>query len=115
MSSFNQISDFFQVFFYSYFKGKEDIKFLARVFQKLLVNFTWWTNKKDLNGKNVFAGGFLGLDNIGIFDRSRQLPVGGSLFQSDGKSNNGGKKSFFCARSKFLCFKELHGWRSTVF
>jgi hypothetical protein len=66
--------------------GKSDRAFLERVFQKLLLNFTWWVNQKDHNGNNVFAGGFLGLDNIGIFDRSSPLPTGGNLEQSDGTS-----------------------------
>src|SRR5712691_2577320 len=65
-------------------RGKGDRKFLARVFQKLLLNFTWWINRKDLEGKNVFQGGFLGLDNIGVFDRSAPLPTGGHIEQSDG-------------------------------
>ena len=63
--------------------GTADRKFLARVFQKLLINFTWWVNRKDAEGRNVFDGGFLGLDNIGVFDRSQPLPTGGSLVQSD--------------------------------
>ncbi len=63
---------------------KKDIKFLKRVFQKLMLNFTWWVNRKDSHGKNVFEGGFLGLDNIGVFDRSNQLPGGGTLEQADG-------------------------------
>ena len=66
--------------------GIGDRKFLARVFQKLLINFTWWVNRKDAEGKNVFEGGFLGLDNIGVFDRSQPLPTGGKLAQSDGTS-----------------------------
>ena len=66
--------------------GKGDTKFLARIFQKLLLNFTWWVNRKDAEGMNVFEGGFLGLDNIGVFDRSRPLPTGGNLAQSDGTS-----------------------------
>ena len=66
--------------------GKGDRKFLARVFQKLLLNFTWWVNRKDSEGDNVFEGGFLGLDNIGVFDRSADLPTGGHLEQSDGTS-----------------------------
>ncbi len=67
-------------------KGKGDRKFLARVFQKLMLNFTWWVNRKDSEGMNVFEGGFLGLDNIGVFDRSQALPTGGKLAQSDGTS-----------------------------
>jgi hypothetical protein len=63
--------------------GKGDRKFLERVFHKLLLNFTWWVNRKDAEGNNVFEGGFLGLDNIGVFDRSRPLPTGGKLAQSD--------------------------------
>ncbi len=66
--------------------GKGDRGFLARVFQKLLLNFTWWVNRKDAEGNNVFEGGFLGLDNIGVFDRSQPLPTGGLLAQSDGTS-----------------------------
>jgi hypothetical protein len=65
-------------------RGVADRVFLERVFQKLLLNFTWWVNRKDPEGKNVFQGGFLGLDNIGVFDRSAPLPVGGHLEQSDG-------------------------------
>lgn len=67
-------------------KGKGDRAFLERVFQKLLLNFTWWVNRKDAEGNNVFEGGFLGLDNIGVFDRSAPLPTGGQLEQSDGTS-----------------------------
>lgn len=66
--------------------GKADLAFLERVFHKLLLNFTWWVNRKDPHGKNVFQGGFLGLDNIGVFDRSRELPTGGHLEQSDATS-----------------------------
>ena len=64
--------------------GKGDAKFLERVFQKLLLNFTWWVNRKDDVGNNVFEGGFLGLDNIGVFDRSSAIPGGGHLEQADG-------------------------------
>lgn len=66
--------------------GRADTDFLERVFQKLLLNFTWWVNRKDNDGNNVFQGGFLGLDNIGIFDRSSELPTGGHIDQSDGTS-----------------------------
>ncbi len=65
-------------------KLKRDLDFLERCFQKLLVNFTWWVNRKDVDGKHIFAGGFLGLDNIGLFDRSKPLPCGHSLAQADG-------------------------------
>jgi len=65
-------------------KGQRDRLFLERVFQKLLLNFTWWVNRKDPEGRNLFSGGFLGLDNIGVFDRSRPLPTGGHLEQADG-------------------------------
>jgi hypothetical protein len=67
-------------------RGRADRKFLERVFLKLLLNFTWWVNRKDPDGMNVFEGGFLGLDNIGVFDRSQPLPTGGHLEQSDGTS-----------------------------
>src|SRR5690606_33532961 len=66
--------------------GKADRRFLEEVFHKLLLNFTWWVNKKDYNGNNIFQGGFLGMDNIGVFDRSAQLPTGGYIEQSDGTS-----------------------------
>ncbi|MEO7658568.1 MAG: glucosidase [Pyrinomonadaceae bacterium] len=66
--------------------GRADRHFLERIFQKLLLNFTWWVNRKDAEGNNVFEGGFLGLDNIGVFDRSQPLPTGGMLAQSDGTS-----------------------------
>jgi mannosylglycerate hydrolase MGH1-like protein/glycosyl hydrolase family 63 len=65
-------------------RGERDLGFLKRVFHKLLLNFTWWVNRKDADGNNLFSGGFLGLDNIGIFDRSQPLPTGGTLEQADG-------------------------------
>ncbi|HEX4771388.1 MAG TPA: glucosidase [Bryobacteraceae bacterium] len=64
--------------------GRADLRFLERSFQGLMLNFNWWVNRKDPSGRNVFAGGFLGLDNIGVFDRSAPLPTGGSLEQADG-------------------------------
>jgi hypothetical protein len=64
--------------------GRTDVRFLERSFQSLTLNFNWWVNRKDPEGKNVFAGGFLGLDNIGLFDRSAPLPMGGHLDQADG-------------------------------
>ena len=67
-------------------KGSGDRVFLERVFHKLLLNFTWWVNRKDADGKNIFQGGFLGLDNIGVFDRSSPLPTGGHIEQSDATS-----------------------------
>ena len=65
-------------------RGQRDRVFLSRCFQKLVINFTWWVNRKDLEGRNLFAGGFLGLDNVGVFDRSKPLPTGGHLEQADG-------------------------------
>ena len=73
-------------------RGKGDIKFLQHTFHKLLLNFTWWVNRKDVSGSNVFEGGFLGLDNIGVFDRSAALPTGGHLEQADGTA----WMAFFC-------------------
>ena len=65
-------------------RGKTDLEFLKRVFGKLTANFGWWVNRKDRNGSNLYEGGFLGLDNIGVFDRSSPLPTGGYLEQADG-------------------------------
>jgi len=73
-------------------RGQRDRAFLARSFQKLMLNFTWWVNRKDAAGKNLFGGGFLGLDNIGLFDRSQPLPTGGRLEQADGTA----WMAFFC-------------------
>ncbi|KAI9788029.1 MAG: hypothetical protein M1835_002519 [Candelina submexicana] len=72
--------------------GRQDLDFLERVFQKLLLNFTWWVNRKDFDGKNVFEGGFLGLDNIALFNRSEPLPTGGVLEQADST----GWMAFYC-------------------
>jgi len=66
--------------------GVGDLAFLERVFHKLMLNFTWWVNRKDTEGRNIFQGGFLGLDNIGVFDRSAPLPTGGYINQADGTS-----------------------------
>jgi len=74
-------------------RGERDTLFLKRVFQKLLINFTWWVNRKDVEGKHLFSGGFLGLDNIGLFDRSKPLPGGGHLEQADGTA----WMAFYCA------------------
>ena len=74
-------------------RGNRDREFLARCFHKLLLNFTWWVNRKDTDGNNLFAGGFLGLDNIGLFDRSMPVPGGGHLEQADGTS----WMAFYCA------------------
>ena len=65
-------------------RGEDDLEFLKQMFSKLMLNFSWWVNRKDRYGKNLFEGGFLGLDNIGVFDRSAQLPTGGHLEQADG-------------------------------
>ena len=81
--------------------GTGDREFLARAFQKLLLNFTWWVNRKDVRGKNIFAGGFLGLDNIGIFDRSKPLPTGGHLEQADGTA----WIAFFCSNMLSIAFE----------
>ena len=66
--------------------GKNDIEFLKKIFQKLIINFTWWINRKDANGNSIFEGGFLGLDNIGLFNRSMMLPGNILLEQADGTS-----------------------------
>ena len=73
-------------------RGQRDLVFLARVFHKMLLNFTWWVNRTDSDENHVFAGGFLGLDNIGVFDRSKPLPTGGQMEQADGTAWMG----FFC-------------------
>jgi hypothetical protein len=78
--------------------GRSDLRFLERSFQGLMLNFNWWINRKDPEGRNVFAGGFLGLDNIGVFDRSAPLPTGGHLDQADGTA----WMAFYC-----LCMLEI--------
>ena len=80
-------------------RGEGDIDFMKRAFGKLLANFTWWVNRKDRFGKNVFEGGFLGLDNIGVFDRSAPLPTGGHLEQADGTA----WMSLFCQNMLEMC------------
>ena len=82
-------------------KGERDRHYLARVFQKLLINFTWWVNRKDAEGKNIFGGGFLGLDNIGVFDRSKPLPTGGHLEQADGTA----WMAFYCTTMLAIALK----------
>ncbi|MHB8519493.1 MAG: MGH1-like glycoside hydrolase domain-containing protein [Limisphaerales bacterium] len=82
-------------------KDARDCLFLSRVFQKLLLNFTWWVNRKDAAGNNLFSGGFLGLDNIGVFDRSKPLPTGGYLEQADGTA----WMAFYCATMLSIALK----------
>ena len=91
-------------------RGARDRDFLERVFQKLLLNFTWWVNRKDANGENLFSGGFLGLDNIGVFDRSQPLPYGGTLRQADGTA----WMAFYCGTmlSMALELAKDHGDRT---
>ena len=84
--------------------GHRDRDFLESVFQKLLINFTWWVNRKDANGKNLFSGGFLGLDNIGVFDRSKPLPTGGSLQQADGTA----WMAFYCSTMLSMAIELAH-------
>ena len=82
-------------------RGQRDRVFLERAFHKLLINFTWWVNRKDAEGNNLFGGGFLGLDNIGIFDRSKPLPTGGHLEQADGTA----WMAFFCGSMLFIALE----------
>jgi len=86
-------------------KGERDRDFLARAFQKLLINFTWWVNRKDITGKHLFAGGFLGLDNIGVFDRSQPLPDGEQLEQADGTA----WMAFYCTTMLAMALELAHG------
>jgi hypothetical protein len=85
-------------------KEQRDRDFLESVFQKLLLNFTWWVNRKDADGKNLFAGGFLGLDNIGVFDRSKPLPDGGTLRQADGTA----WMAFYCVTMLAIALELAH-------
>jgi hypothetical protein len=80
-------------------RGRGDLEWLERLFHKLLLNFTWWVNQKDRSGNNVFEGGFLGLDNIGVFDRSAPLPAGGRLEQADGTA----WMALFCQNMLEIC------------
>jgi len=82
-------------------RGEADIRFLKRAFGKLMLNFNWWVNRKDRFGKNVFEGGFLGLDNIGVFDRSAPLPTGGYMEQADGTA----WMALFCQNMMEICFQ----------
>ncbi len=89
-------------------KGQRDRDFLESVFQKLLLNFTWWVNRKDVHGKTtLFAGGFLGLDNVGVFDRSKPLPNGGSLRQADGSA----WMAFYCLTMLAIALELARGER----
>jgi hypothetical protein len=85
-------------------RGGRDRLFLLRAFQKLIMTFTWWINRKDVMGKNLFAGGFLGLDNIGVFDRSRPLPNGGHMEQADGTA----WVAFFCSTLLSMALELAH-------
>ena len=86
-------------------RGSRDRAFLARVFQKLLVNFTWWVNRKDVRGRHIFSGGFLGLDNVGVFDRSKPLPGGGQLEQADGTA----WMAFYCSTMLAMALELAEG------
>ena len=86
-------------------RGGRDRVFLARVFQKLVVNFTWWVNRKDPSGRHLFSGGFLGLDNIGVFDRSKPLPTGGQLEQADGTA----WMAFYCSTMLAIALELAEG------
>ncbi len=85
-------------------RGARDRHCLARTFHKLLINFTWWVNRKDVAGKHLFAGGFLGLDNIGVFDRGQPLPTGGQLVQADGTA----WMAFYCATMLAIALELAH-------
>jgi hypothetical protein len=83
---------------------QRDRNFLERCFQKLVLNFTWWVNRKDRDGRNLFSGGFLGLDNIGVFDRSKPLPAGGTLQQADGTA----WMAFYCLTMMAIAMELVH-------
>jgi hypothetical protein len=85
-------------------RDARDRDFLERCFQKLVLNFTWWVNRKDSDGRNLFSGGFLGLDNIGVFDRSKPLPTGGSLQQADGTA----WMAFYCLTMMAMAMELVH-------
>ena len=85
--------------------GMRDREFLERAFQKLIINFTWWVNREDPNGENLFSGGFLGLDNIGVFDRSKPLPNGGTLLQADGTA----WMAFYCGTMLSIALELARG------
>ncbi|MES1167080.1 MAG: glucosidase [Pseudomonadota bacterium] len=86
-------------------RGARDRTWLTRVFQKLLLNFTWWVNRKDPGGRHLFSGGFLGLDNIGVFDRSKPLPTGGTLEQADGTA----WMAFYCGTMLSIALELAEG------
>ncbi|WP_376795245.1 glucosidase [Thermogemmatispora sp.] len=85
-------------------RGSRDLQFLARTFHKLLINFTWWVNRKDIAGRHLFSGGFLGLDNVGLFDRSRPLPGGEQLEQADGTA----WMAFYCLTMLAIALELAH-------
>ncbi|MEX0777770.1 MAG: glucosidase [Phycisphaeraceae bacterium] len=90
-------------------RAERDRVFLHRVFAKLLLNFTWWVNRKDADGRNLFSGGFLGLDNIGVFDRSKPLPTGGALQQADGTA----WMAFYCLTMMDMALELAHDGKRT--
>ncbi|MDQ8184875.1 hypothetical protein [Pelagicoccus sp. SDUM812002] len=93
-----------EVYIHGRDRGEPDIDFLKRAFSKLLINFTWWVNRKDPEGRNLFGGGFLGLDNIGLFDRSKPLPGGAILNQADGTA----WMAFYCSKMLSIALELAH-------
>ncbi|MDQ8182833.1 hypothetical protein [Pelagicoccus sp. SDUM812005] len=93
-----------EVYLHGKAKGQPDLDFLKRAFSKLLINFTWWVNRKDPEGRNLFGGGFLGLDNIGLFDRSKPLPGGAVLNQADGTA----WMAFYCSKMLSIAMELAH-------